>query len=239
MKKVLAVLFGVALAGAVWFYWHGHSRPKAPRERQLVSAKPIYFRVVFGKDRANSMLGVIDESRGSGTGYDVAYLDENLNGDLSDDAAKKFRRAGKGSRTGEFEPRIEFEGPFDGAKRARYALDFYELGRPAAKAAGRDRMYFFWNMKVDGWDYFFINGTMRLYSSAAAALDGAPVCLAGECSWKIASAHRDGQVVISAALQDGNGCNLRSVNGPAKEAQPKLTLTGGGREVQAQKMEFG
>jgi len=38
------------------------------------------------------MLGIIDESGGTGAGYDVAYVDENTNGDLMDDAAKEFPR---------------------------------------------------------------------------------------------------------------------------------------------------
>ncbi len=60
------------------------------KEPQYGSEHPFYFCVVFGEKGNNSMLGVVDESGGTGAGYDVAYVDENMNGDLTDEAAKKF-----------------------------------------------------------------------------------------------------------------------------------------------------
>ena len=41
---------------------------KEPRYR---SENPLYFRVLFGKEAANPMLGVVDESEGMAGGYDV------------------------------------------------------------------------------------------------------------------------------------------------------------------------
>jgi len=78
------------------------------KEPRYGSERPLYFCVVFGKEGKNPMLGVVDESGGTDAGYDVAYVDENMNGDLTDDTAKEFPRRESGSRTGELEPRFDF-----------------------------------------------------------------------------------------------------------------------------------
>jgi len=84
------------------------------KEPRYGSKRPLYFCVVFGKEGKNPMLGVVDESGGTDAGYDVAYVDENMNGDLTDDAVREFPRRESGSRAGELTPRFEFKGPFGG-----------------------------------------------------------------------------------------------------------------------------
>jgi len=97
------------------------------KEPRYGSGHPLYFCVVFGKEGKNPMLGVVDESAGTDAGYDVAYVDENMNGDLTDDSARKFARVESGSRAGELSPRFEFEGPFEGEESAKYKLNIYSL----------------------------------------------------------------------------------------------------------------
>jgi len=214
-----------------------------PKDRKYSSAKPLYFRVVFGEDGTDSTLGVVDESAGTGTGYDVAYVDENRNGDLTDDVPKRFPRYERGSRAGQTDPRFTFNGPLKDKASVKYSLNLYTLssrymlsGR--ASAAVGDH-YFFWTMDTDAWHYFFINGKARLSPSVAGALTGPPVRLAGPCKWQISSKYESGKPVVSAALKDENGCTLRSVRNSRNVLSPRLSLTKDGKVALEENMKFG
>lgn len=208
-----------------------------PKERELSSTKPLYFRVVFGESGTDSTLGVVDESGGAGTGYDVAYVDENRNGDLTDDGAKKFPTYDRGSRAGQVDPTFTFSGPFKGKAGGKYSLNLYTLGRRASATTGDQ--YFFWTLDTDGWNYFFINGKARLSSSAADALAGPPIRLAGPCKWQIESKSKSGKAMVSAGLKDENGCTLRSVRQARGRPSPKLTLAKDGKVELEEDMKFG
>ena len=203
------------------------------------SKHPLYFCVVFGKDGKNPMLGVIDESGGTGTGYDVAYIDENMNGNLMDDSARKFARRKSGSRKGELEPRFEFEGPFEAETTAKYTLYIYSLA-PRYRGSIQENNYsLHWFLDIKEWNYFFINGKMKLFSSAAEALKGTPVLLGGECKWEISSLIKNGNSVVSAGLKDRNGCTLRIVRRAGQTVSPTLTLIKDGKVKTEEKMKFG
>jgi hypothetical protein len=208
-----------------------------PSERRYRSENPLYFRVVFGQDGNDSMLGVLDESDGSG--YIVAYIDENMNGDLADEAAKTFPRRKLGSRTGELEPRFEFTGPFKGTEKAKYTLYIYSLARMNRTIAPGNGYSFIWFLDVYQWNYFFLNGKMSLFSSATDALRGNPVRLGGRCQWEISARTRDGKPMVSAGLKDINGCTLRIVRQAGRTISPTLTLIQAGRIKAEKEMTFG
>ncbi len=193
--------------------------------------------MVFGEGGTDSTLGVVDESGGTGAGYDVAYVDENRNGDLTDDAPKKFPTYERGSRTGQIDPRFTFSGPFGDKAGAKYSLNLYALGRRGPATPGDH--YFFWTLDTDDWNYFFIRGKARLSSSAAEALAGPPIRLAGPCKWQIESKRRSGRVTVSASLKDENGCTLRSVRHGREQPSPKLTLLKNGKVELEEDMKFG
>lgn len=174
-----------------------------PKERQYASKNPLYFRAVFGKEGTNSMLGVLDESAGTGTGYDLAYIDENMNGDLTDDGAKKFPRDERGPQAGKLNPRFGFRGPLKGKESANYTLNIYGLSHQTPVSAGENGYYFFWSMDTKDWNYFFINGKARLFSSADEALRGTPIRFGGDCKWEISSRTKDGKVEAEKELEFG------------------------------------
>jgi hypothetical protein len=209
---------------------------KEPRYR---SKYPLYFRVLFGKEAANPMLGVVDESEGTAEGYDVAYVDENMNGDLTDDTARKFTRYEGGSRAGEIEPKFEFRGPFDGQEKVKYAINIYSLASRFSESVKGNEYYFFSYLDIHEWNYFFINGKINLYSSIEEALKGTPVVLGGECRWQISSRNQDGKSLISAGLKDINGCTLRSVRRSGQMLSPALTIIKDGKVEAEEKMKFG
>ena len=152
------------------------------KEPQYGSEKPLYFCVVLGEDGKKSMLGAVDESGGTDTGYDVAYIDENMNGDLTDEGVRKFSRYERGSRAGEMQPQFEFSGPFKGEEKARYTLDIYSLTRKNFTRRPGNEYYFHWLLDTRSWHYFFINGRMKLFSNAADAMKDKPVRLGGIAS---------------------------------------------------------
>jgi hypothetical protein len=209
------------------------------KEPRYGSKRPLYFCVVFGKEGKNPMLGVVDESGGTDAGYDVAYVDENMNGDLTDDAARKFARVESGSRAGELTPRFDFKGPFEGEGNAKYSLNIYSLTPRYRGRIKGNEYYFFWYLDVKEWSYFFINGKIKLFSSAADALQGAPVHLGGQCKWEISSRIRDSKPLVSAGLKDSNGCTLRIVRQEGKTVSPTLTLIKDDKIETEEKMKFG
>ena len=209
------------------------------KEPRYGSEHPLYFRVVFGEKGNNSMLGVVDESGGTGAGYDIAYVDENINGDLTDETVKKFSRYKRGSRAGELEPRFEFLGPFKGEERAKYTLYIYTLTRKTYSRLPGNEYSFHWYLDVKEWDYFFINGRMKLFSSVADAMKGKPVRLGGQCQWNISSGIKNGKPIISAGLKDGNGCTLRILSGAGDRKSPRLTLIRDGKVRAEENMKFG
>jgi hypothetical protein len=209
------------------------------KEPRYGSEHPLYFCVVLGEDGKKSMLGIVDESGGTGTGYDVAYIDENMNGDLTDETAKKFSRYERGSRAGELQPRFEFSGPFKGEERARYTLYLYSLTRKNYRRSPGNEYFFHWTLDTRGWNYFFINGKIKLFSNAADAMKSNPVRLGGQCKWLINSGMKDGKPVISAGLKDENGCTLRILRGAGDRKSPSLTLIHNGKVRAEEKMKFG
>jgi hypothetical protein len=209
------------------------------KEPRYGSQQPLYFCVVLGKEGTKSMLGIVDESGGTGTGYDVAYIDENMNGDLTDETAKKFSRYERGSRAGELEPRFEFTGPFKGEEKAKYTLYIYSLTRKIYSRLPGNAYPFHWFLNINQWNYFFINGRMALFSNVADAMKGKPVRLGGECKWQINTRTRDGRAMVSAGLKDGNGCTLRSIRRAGGRLSPTLTLIQDGKVITEKKMKFG
>jgi hypothetical protein len=209
------------------------------KEPRYGSEQPLYFCVVFGEDGKQSMLGIVDESGGTGTGYDAAYIDENMNGDLTDEVVKKFPRYERGSRAGELDPRFEFFGPFKGEERAKYTLYIYSLARKNYNRGPGNDYSFHWFLNTRGWHYFFINGRMKFFSNAADAMKSNPVRLGSQCEWQISSGIKDGKPVISAGLKDGNGCTLRTLSGAGGRKSPKFTLIRDGKVRAEENMKFG
>jgi hypothetical protein len=203
------------------------------------SKNPLYFRVLFGKEAAHPMLGVVDESKGTGAGYDMAYIDENMNGDLTDDIAKKFSRRESGSQAGELEPKFEFWGPFDGQDKAKYAINIYSLTSRFSESVKGNEYYFFSYLDFKEWHYFFVNGKIKLFSSIEEAMKGTPILLEGECRWQISSRIQEEKSLVSAGLKDRNGCTLRVVTQSGQMLSPSLTLLKNGKVEAEEKMKFG
>lgn len=243
MKKTCIAL--MALLGTLHLAFGADVKSPLPKEPKLASERPLYFRALLGKEGKASMLGVLDESGGTGTGYNIAYVDENMDDDLTNDTPKKFPAANvpPGSSSSRVatgtEPRFDFKGPLREKETAEYTLNIYALRNTAPAANPQDKYYFFWYLRTENWNYFFINGQMNVYVKAADALKGTPVRLGGACKWEISSGVREKDALVSAGLKDENGCTLRIVNGATGDPSPQLTLIKDGKTVAQEKMSFG
>ena len=240
-KGMQGLLLAFIVVGGIVLWKNGPDRVvvEARANTKFSAENPLYFYVGFGDEGTASMLGAVDESGGPGTGYNVAFVDENNNGDLTDEPAKPFRRIERGSRAGRLDPRFEFDGPFKPEATARYTLNIYSLTRENGGSTGENDYYFFWYLNTDQWRYFFINGRMRLSASMAEAREASPVRLGGPCQWDIQSNRRNGKAQVSAGLKDENGCTLRYVRQSNRMQSPSLSLIKDGKVVTEEAMEFG
>jgi len=83
MNKILAILLTAMLA--VTCSAQAPATQPAVKLPTLASSKPLFFKMVFGPKATYGTLVVIDESKGPGKGYDIAYVDQNRDGDLTND----------------------------------------------------------------------------------------------------------------------------------------------------------
>ena len=60
------------------------------KEPEYKSARPLYSAVELGDAKDRFITLVVDESKGSGSGYDTLYVDANNNGDLTDDPVRRL-----------------------------------------------------------------------------------------------------------------------------------------------------
>jgi hypothetical protein len=75
------------------------SRPEwRVRERRWASKRPLYMQLRLG-DSGTAIPCTVDESGGSGTGYNAIYVDTDGDGDLSDEAAHRPAREQAGRTT--------------------------------------------------------------------------------------------------------------------------------------------
>lgn len=258
-KGIQGLLLAFIIVGAVFLWKSGQDRPdassptaetgvdkpqtardvqEAPADLKFSAVNPLYFRMVFGEGNADSMLGAVDESGGPGTEYNVAFLDENNNGDLTDEVAMVFTAAERPGESG-FDPRFDFNGPLKDGKSGEYTLNIISLGNKNFPKTDENDYYFFWYLDTEDWHYMFIFGKMRLSASVAEAQEAPPIRLGGPCAWEISAGRENGKATVSAGLKDENGCTLRVLSQPGKDLSPKLSLIQDGKVVAEQAMEFG
>lgn len=93
-------------------YVKGQGARQLPAPKQALSAQPkygsanpVYFSAKFGAEPDNEYALVLDESKGTGKGYDTLYVDANHNLDLTDDAPVKGDCRSRGTTVyGDFPP---------------------------------------------------------------------------------------------------------------------------------------
>jgi len=87
---LFASVFGRAPSTNASLYRDPPDKPAA--EAVCFSHRPRYGSIRLGNGKDTSFLFLLDESSGTGTGYDVLYVDANNNEDLTDDPALQGQR---------------------------------------------------------------------------------------------------------------------------------------------------
>ena len=234
--KTCIKLFVIALAATLSAQFAQAAPGPGFKEPKYKSSRPLYFRLVFGLDEKNQMLGVFDESSGTGKGYDIVYLDHDADGNLKESRPIKFPKAPDymKKRGIKFDPKFQFNGPFNG-KTARYTLSSYSFGMPNSSNPAN----FHCSITTGRWTYRFINGKLNLYRSADQAVKGTPFYIAGNITWDVKGTTRGPERMVSAAIKDKNKGTLRSAKKGDQNLAPHLTLYSGRKQAFKSKMGFG
>lgn len=213
----------------------------------IVSDKPLWFRVAFAADPNRSILGVLDEGGGTGSGYSLVYLDLNRDGDPLNDTPQTFEETPVQSREimGPFMIKFGFRGPVHGDLEGEYCIDLSLMHFYKQRGGAGAGKFLTWRLTADDWKYLWVSGTIGLYGSAAEANRHDPVLLGSDSAWKISADRARGGVKFSAGLYDANGCILRAVYSRSVPDQaqvamePEFMLMKGRERVLTQGMEFG
>jgi hypothetical protein len=116
---------------------------KLSTEPKYLSKTPVYVVAAFGNDMDNKYTIVLDESKGTGRGYDVLYVDSNNNENLTDDRkiVGNIRQQGRDFTVGNFGP-VEVMVDY-GDKTAPYhfSLEYNLYGQQSIQLNGRDGRY--------------------------------------------------------------------------------------------------
>jgi len=205
-----------------------HARSEHPKQ--------ILAKLGPGKD-AREMLVILDESKGTGKGYDLAIADTNLNGKLSDEKIVK----GKEYRGSYYEHEFKVVAPFGNVDRkAEYSLTVLAWVAKVNGVQGAVSVHGYLTLHGgETWSYMFINGPEKkdpknpdtvLYSL------GTPVSL------DVKATAKGKDLAVSAAIKDEAGQTLRFARNSARsgDVAPHLTVKGpSGETVFDKDMEYG
>ncbi|MBC8229121.1 hypothetical protein H8E77_06195 [bacterium] len=119
------------------------SEEKLSAEPKYRSKTPVYAVVTLGSDADSKYTIVIDESKGTGRGYDVLYADSNNNENLTDDRkiAGRIRQQGKNFTVGNYGPVEVMINYGDRMVPYYFSVEYNLYGAQKIQLSGRDRKY--------------------------------------------------------------------------------------------------
>jgi hypothetical protein len=174
-------------------------------ESSPVSKRPLHFRIEVGVEPVKEITGYLDETQGTGKGYDVAVCD------LDGDGKPEHR----GSRVVKYhvgtpvwaevtQPAIKFE--HAGRSFAIYLNTFW--GQKEIPADGTALVPLAWDAAREDGLVEFKRGTCRAYLDLAAARKAKPVRIGPPFHWVIGTRVRGPHAFVTAALSDESGTRL-------------------------------
>jgi len=185
-----------------------------------VSSNARWFRLVVGGEKPRTIVGFVDESRGTGKGYNRFVIDWDGNG--TPEAIFAFPPA-RDWETGKFVPSPTLKLRMG---ETRLGLELYGLAFPEEGEGGERRVWMNWTVREGAFSARFINGQGRLYPSADAAERGTPIHLGPPFRFDVNSTTRGPEALISVGLKDANDATLR-VAGNETERKISVRLTAG------------
>jgi hypothetical protein len=115
-------------------HWQrGSERRLLVNEPDFASSKPVYFSLALGNGKDRLIAAVLDESKGSGTGYDTLYLDTNNSRDLTAAEPLKAKVSAEGQQqtTFEFEPvpvKVKYHDGVERILKVKISIQRYAYG---------------------------------------------------------------------------------------------------------------
>jgi hypothetical protein len=199
---------------------------------QPVSDNAVYLRMLVGVEKPILVSGFLDETRGTGQGYDVAFLD--LDGDGILETRQEFGTYDL-PRTGEKRPdpkvRINHEG-CDWVLDLRYSRFTPTDGVATAHirwSVTRGKEFYAW----------FINGKVKFYTDPKVAAAADPIRMGPPFRFDTGTRARGRQGLVSVGLKDANGSTLRLARKNGQIVQPILKLFTDGTEVLQTQASYG
>ena len=224
---------GLALtAGILFFLATGAVADSPAQPVQPVSDNAVCLRLLVGIENPKLITGFLDETKGTGDGYDVAFLD--LDGDGAPETRQDFGTY-EVYRTLEKRPdpkvKISHEG-CDWVLDLRYSRFTVREGVASANirwTVTRGEEFYAW----------FINGRVSFFTDPEAAAAADPIRLGPPFHFKMGTRTRGRQGLVTVGLKDANGCTLRLARTNGKIVQPTLKLLSEGSEVLQTQASYG
>jgi hypothetical protein len=196
------------------------------------SEKAFRYRVTLGAEKdAQAMDLVLDESKGTGKGYDVAIADTNLDGKLSDE--KPIQREKMASQATYSSFRFEITAPFGQVDpKAKYAFSAYVFPNAMTTSYGQDERMANSNLicslsfaqKDEKWSYMVLglNGKTDEKTDPGLKL----VRLGTPFKLDLKAEVKAGKLEVTGAIKDAEGQTLRVARRGETEVVPHLKVTG-------------
>jgi len=193
------------------------------RKLNIRSKKPLYFKVLVRDTKDKTILGVLDETRGTGTGYNSVILDRNRNGTLADNKREKFKLCYFRTKDGRIRENLDTQFSIT-IPRLRQTikftvhLDLYAMAwTNRAKQAGRPLnvcpasiLVNYPYEKFNKCYMYLDSGTMGVYDSIETAWVGKPLVLGGPYDVQVhASGKALNKASVTVFLFDSNGAELK------------------------------
>jgi hypothetical protein len=252
-KKWLRSAVGVALltllATGAWAASIAGYTPK--------SENPLRYRIQLGADeKSPKMLVVLDESQGTGKGYDIAIADANLNGKLDDE-----KPVAQETPVQESYARISVSAvaPFrEVDSKAKYECAFYVMKKIKGQKEPSVSVIDSITLQKDGkeWNYMLLPGpkaiavdpkdaglkTLTLGTPLSMTVTVDQTTVTPEESTEKTKSEKSGPgIAISSTIKDEVGQTLRRIQiGKQKEVKPHLVLKSAqGKEAANKDLEYG
>ncbi|MEN8151582.1 MAG: hypothetical protein ABFS86_17335 [Planctomycetota bacterium] len=191
-----------------------------------VSKLELHFRIEVGVEPGHVVAGYLDESKGTGKGFDRIALD--LDGDGEYETVQEAATQ-KDYRTQKTIPKpqvtIEREG-------ATWILDLYSIGRvrPVVRD-GKVQTYAHWSVTSGELYAWFINGRVTLHADAAKAKAGKPIRLGPPFRFETGSGKQGPDATVRVGLKDSQGFTMRLARKDKAQQQIRVRLAGVGQPL--------
>ncbi|MBD3161783.1 MAG: hypothetical protein GF328_06725, partial [Candidatus Latescibacteria bacterium] len=149
-------------------------------EAAPVSERPLWFSFELVGEPARVVFGYLDETKGTGRGYDVAVFDADGDGEPVTRGSHEVRlHRGPGDVISRREPGLDIRLP----DRLWQVMFEIEWGGVTRRGEGVFEVGFSWVTSVDGGFVHFINGAARVYDTPDAAREAKPNRLGPPFHW--------------------------------------------------------